>query len=116
MAILRRTVELQRQKHLVLILAREFASNLSTPTVLTDADGNLVFYNEAAEGVLGRRFSEVEETALDDWLAGFEARTLDSQPVPPEPAPRSESRSISGALRTFATSRRASTASSARSR
>jgi len=80
-------MELQRQKHLVLILAREFASNLSTPTLLTDADGNLVFYNEAAESVLGRRFSEVEETGLDDWLAGFEARTLDSQQVPPEQSP-----------------------------
>src|SRR4051794_41577819 len=78
---------LQRQKHLVLILAREFASNLSTPTLITDADGNLVFYNEAAESVLGRRFSEVDETALDDWLAGFEPRTLDSEPLPPENRP-----------------------------
>jgi PAS domain-containing protein len=86
-AILRRTVELQRQKHLVLILAREFASNLSTPTLLTDAEGNLVFYNEAAESVLGRRFSEVDETALDDWLAGFEPRTLDSEPLAPDLRP-----------------------------
>src|SRR4051794_18316267 len=84
--ILRR-VELQRQKHLVLILAREFASNLSTPTLITDADGNLVFYNEAAESVLGRRFSEVDETALDDWLAGFEPRTLDSEPLAPDQRP-----------------------------
>ena len=50
----RRPMATQRQKHLVLILAREFASNLSTPTLVTDADGNLVFYNEAAEGVIGQ--------------------------------------------------------------
>ena len=71
----------QRQKHLVLILAREFASNLSTPTLITDADGNLVFYNEAAEGVIGHRFSEMGDIALDDWIAGFEPRTLDSEPL-----------------------------------
>ena len=80
-------MELHRQKHLVLILAREFASNLSTPTLITDADGNLVFYNEAAEGVVGRRFSEVGEMAYDDWLAGFEARTLESEPIPREHRP-----------------------------
>lgn len=77
----------QKQKHLVLILAREFASNLSTPTLVTDADGNLVFYNEAAEGVIGRRLSEVGDMPLDEWIAGFEPRTLDSQPLAPEDRP-----------------------------
>ena len=78
-----------RQKHLVLILAREFASNLSTPTLITDADGNLVFYNEAAEGVIGHRFSEMGDIALDDWIAGFEPRTLDSEPLAREDRPGS---------------------------
>ena len=77
----------QRQKHLVLILAREFASNLSTPTLVTDARGRLVFYNEAAEAVIGRRFSEVGEIPLDDWLAAFEARTPLAEPIPPERRP-----------------------------
>jgi PAS domain-containing protein len=76
-----------RQKHLVLILAREFASNLSTPTLVADARGCLVFYNEAAEGVIGRRFAEVGETLLDDWLGVFEARSLASEPIPPERRP-----------------------------
>ena len=52
-------MDTHRQKHLVLILAREFASNLSTPTLIADERGYLVFYNEAAEGVVGRRFGEV---------------------------------------------------------
>jgi len=38
-------VDAQRQKHLVLILAREFASNLSTPTLVADERGYLVFYS-----------------------------------------------------------------------
>ena len=77
----------QSQKQLVLILARAFASNLSTPTLLADARGYLVFYNEAAEGVVGRRFSETGEMPLDDWLAAFDPKTSDDQPLPAERRP-----------------------------
>lgn len=77
----------QRQKHLVLILAREFASNLSTPTLIADERGYLVFYNEAAEDVIGRRFGEVGEMPLDDWLGAFDARALTGEPIPPEDRP-----------------------------
>ena len=77
----------QRQKHLVLILAREFVSNLSTPALIADADGRLVFYNEAAEAVLGRRFSEVAEVPLDEWLAGFNPRTTAGEPLPEKERP-----------------------------
>jgi PAS domain-containing protein len=80
-------MDTQRQKHLVLILAREFASNLSTPTFIADARGYLVFYNEAAEAVVTRRFSEVGEMPLDEWLTVFEARTLASEPIPSEQRP-----------------------------
>jgi PAS domain-containing protein len=80
-------VEAERQKHLVLILAREFASNLSTPTIVADARGYLVFYNEAAEAVVGRRFSEAEEMPLDSWLEAFEPRTTDAEPLPREQQP-----------------------------
>src|SRR3954452_13090818 len=72
-----------RSKHLVLILAREFASNLATPTLITDERGWLVFYNEAAEEVLGRPFAEVGELPLEDWTPQFSPRTLDTEePLP----------------------------------
>jgi PAS domain-containing protein len=80
-------VDPQRQKHLVLILAREFASSLSTPTLVADERGYLVFYNEAAEAVVGRRFGEAGEMPLEDWLAAFEPRTLASEPLPPDRRP-----------------------------
>jgi PAS domain-containing protein len=77
-----------RPKHLVLILAREFASNLATPTLITDERGWLVFYNEAAEGIVGRPFAEVGELSLEDWTAQFSPRTLDTQePLPLERRP-----------------------------
>ena len=80
-------MDTHRQKHLVLILAREFASNLSTPTLIADARGDLVFYNEAADAVVGRRFAETGEMPLDEWSATFEPRTVGSEPLPHESRP-----------------------------
>jgi PAS domain-containing protein len=80
-------VSTESQKQLVLILARAFASNLSTPTLLADARGYLVFYNEAAEAVVGKRFSETGEMPLDDWIAAFEPRTAESNPLPADRRP-----------------------------
>jgi PAS domain-containing protein len=77
-----------RPKHLILILAREFASNLATPTLLTDERGWLVFYNEAAEEIVGRPFAEVGELPLDEWTPQFSPRTVDTEePLPLERRP-----------------------------
>jgi PAS domain-containing protein len=67
------------QKHLVLIFAREFASNLATPMLLTDAAGTLVFFNEAAEAIVGTTFAETGEMTFADWSALASARTLDGR-------------------------------------
>jgi PAS domain-containing protein len=77
----------RRQKHLVLILAREFASNLATPTLIADADGTLVFYNEAAEEVVGHSFAESGEIPLDEWTSSFSPRDAQGRPLPPERRP-----------------------------
>ena len=77
-----------RPKHLVLILAREFTSNLATPTLITDERGWLVFYNEAAEEVFGCPFAEAGEMPLEHWTAQFSPRSLDSdEPLPLERRP-----------------------------
>ncbi|HEX6679435.1 MAG TPA: PAS domain-containing protein [Gaiellaceae bacterium] len=76
-----------RQKHLVLILAREFASNLATPTLIADERGWLVYYNEAAEEILERPFSEAGEMPLEEWLEPFSPRTLEAEPLPFERLP-----------------------------
>ena len=77
-----------RPKHLVLILAREFASNLATPTLITDERGWLVYYNEAAERVIGRSFAEVGEMPYEDWTVQFAPRSLGSEePLPLEKRP-----------------------------
>jgi PAS domain-containing protein len=80
-------VEQRRPKHLVLILAREFASKLATPMFISDADGNLVFFNEPAGLVLGRSFAEIGELPADRWEELFETEELNGTPVPLERMP-----------------------------
>jgi PAS domain-containing protein len=75
------------QKHLALILARQFASNLATPTLIADDRGQLIFYNEAAEEVIGRTFAEFGEMPLDEWTSSFDPRTESEEPLPPERRP-----------------------------
>jgi len=75
------------QKQLVLVLARAFASNLSTPTLLADARGYLVYYNEAAEVAVGKRFSEFGEMPLDEWLEPFAPRDATGELLPREHRP-----------------------------
>jgi PAS domain S-box-containing protein len=77
----------RRQKSLVLILAREFASQLAMPMFVADAEGNLVFYNEAAERVLGRSFSEVGELSANQWTDVFQPQTLEGAPMTLEEMP-----------------------------
>jgi PAS domain-containing protein len=57
------------QKSVVLILARELASNIATPMLVLDRVGTLVFYNEPAEAVFGARFDEIGEIAAEVWDA-----------------------------------------------
>lgn len=71
----------RQQKNLVLILAREFASKLATPMFVADAAGEVVFYNEAAEEILGRRFAEDMEMSADQWVSLFHPETLEGAPM-----------------------------------
>ena len=59
------------QKPLELILARNLMSALSTPAFLVDEGGVLVFYNEAAGMLLGKRFEELGTVGADEWGALF---------------------------------------------
>jgi PAS domain-containing protein len=70
-------VEGAGQKSLQLILARELASHLSTPMFLMDAEGTLVFYNDAAEQLIGRRFSELGEVPSEQFGEVLELSNAD---------------------------------------
>ena len=56
-----------QQRPLELILARNLLSALSTPAFLVDEGGVLVFYNEAAGALLGKRFEELGTVGPEEW-------------------------------------------------
>jgi PAS domain-containing protein len=76
-----------RHKSVVLILAREFATRLATPMFITDADGNLIFFNEPAEQVVGRAFADSGEMPAAEWRALFKVEDPEGKPMPLEKLP-----------------------------
>ena len=73
--------------NLVLILARNFASQLATAVFLVDAEGTVIYYNEAAERVLGRRFIEGRGMEADEWSTVFRPTDSQGNVVPLEQLP-----------------------------
>ncbi len=59
--------EAHAQRNLILILARDLASRLATPVFVVDHEGTLVYFNEAAEPVLGRTYAETGELRAGEW-------------------------------------------------
>jgi len=82
-----KSVRQHRQKSLVLILAREFASNLATPIYIADADGRLVYFNEPAERIAGRSFAETGEIPVQEFTDMLAPSTADGEPIRREDRP-----------------------------
>jgi PAS domain-containing protein len=80
-------VATRRHKHLALIIARELASQLATATFIADAEGNLVFYNEAAEEILGRTYAQAGAMPASEWPSLFRVEDPDGMPLPLEKLP-----------------------------
>jgi PAS domain-containing protein len=76
-----------RRKELELILARQLADCLAMPIFLVDARGTLLFYNEPAELILGRRFEETGELTAAQWAAAFVPTDNRGHALPPEKLP-----------------------------
>jgi hypothetical protein len=70
-----------------IILVRQLAGYLSVPLFLVDQKGNLLFYNEPAEVILGRRFDETGVMPAEVWSAAFTPEDNDGNPIPPEGLP-----------------------------
>lgn len=65
-----------------IILTRQLAGYLSVPLFLIDPNGNLLFYNEPAEAILGRRFEETGAMSAEVWLSMFTALDDQGRPMP----------------------------------
>ena len=75
------------QRPLELILARNLLSSISTPAFLVGQEGTLLFYNEAAGALIGRRFEETGTMLADEWTAAFGPFDASDQPIPYDQLP-----------------------------
>jgi len=70
-----------------IILNRQLADCLSIPVFITDTTGNLIFYNEPAEKILGSRFEETGEMKVEMWSTEFKPLDEEGNDLPPEELP-----------------------------
>jgi hypothetical protein len=70
-----------------LILNRQLADCLAIPVFLTDTVGNLLFYNEPAEEILGKRYEDTGEMPVEQWSTVFKSKDEDGAPLPPDELP-----------------------------
>jgi PAS domain-containing protein len=80
-------MEQSSQRPIELILARNLLSSLSTPAFLASGPGEIIFYNEAAGAILGRRFEETGRMSPEEWTSMFGPFAEDGQPMPLEQQP-----------------------------
>jgi PAS domain-containing protein len=75
------------QHNLILILARDLTSRLANPAAVVDAEGTLVYFNEAAEPILGLTYAEAGELRAGEWAAQMDPKDPDGDAVPLEKLP-----------------------------
>ena len=70
-----------------IILNRQLADCLAIPVFITDTTGNLIFYNEPAEGILGKRYEDTGEMSVEQWSTVFKNKDESGKPLPPDDLP-----------------------------
>jgi len=75
------------QQEVEVILARHLAEHLALPMFIVDPQGNLIFFNEPAEAVLGLRFGDTGLLPASEWSTMFEPVDQAGKPIAPEELP-----------------------------
>ena len=75
------------QQEIEVILSRHLAEYLAMPMFIVNPQGDLVFYNEPAEAILGRRYNETGLMPASVWSTVFHPMDHDGNPIPPQELP-----------------------------
>jgi PAS domain-containing protein len=75
------------QQSIELILFRQLAQALAVPVFLVDERGDLIFLNEAAEGLLGIRFDDLDEMPFEKWTTMFRPKATDGRSIKADALP-----------------------------
>ena len=68
-------------RHIALILAKDLAANVASAMLLVDPEGYLVFFNEAAERLLGRPYAEAQMSRAE-LAKTFKPVDENGEPIP----------------------------------
>ena len=75
------------QRPVELILARQLASSVSVAVLLLDSRGDTLYFNEAAEEILGRRFDEIDTLPFEQRTSLLDPRDRLGRRLPPDQLP-----------------------------
>ena len=75
------------QQEIEVILARHLAEYLAMPIFIVNPEGDLIFYNEPAEAILGTRYSETGAMPASEWATVFHPMDHEGNSIPPEELP-----------------------------
>ena len=70
-----------------IILSRQLADCLNVPVFIVNPEGTLIFYNEPAEGILGKKFEDTGPMKALYWSTLFSPYDEDGNIIPPEELP-----------------------------
>lgn len=75
------------QQEIEVILSRHLAECLAMPIFIVNPEGDLIFYNEPAEVILGTRYNETGTMPASEWATKFHPVDQDGNSMPPEELP-----------------------------
>ena len=75
------------QQEIEVILARHLAEYLAMPIFIVNPAGDLIFYNEPAEEILGTRFNETGMMPASEWSTIFHPVDHEGHSIPPDELP-----------------------------
>ena len=70
-----------------IILARQLSEYLALAIFIVDPEGNLIFYNEPAESILGARYEETGPMPATTWSTIFQPVDPEGKPLDPDSLP-----------------------------
>jgi PAS domain-containing protein len=75
------------QQEIEVILARHLAEYLAMPIFIVNQAGDLIFYNEPAEAILGRRYAETGAMPATEWSTVFQPVDREGSLISPDELP-----------------------------
>ena len=75
------------QQEIEVILSRHLAECLAMPIFIVNPGGDLIFYNEPAEAILGQNYTETGTMPAKEWATVFQPFDAEGNPLSPDDLP-----------------------------